>query len=171
MVLDDVLGVDLGLRLIVRLQPDRPREVLVLGAPLGGSGGDKDVRHLLLVEVGPGRGIDRGAQLADDRKNLVLIHELVRQRHRLGRIVCVVVDDVLDLPAVDAASCVDVGVIGVGAFAHRRVERSRPAQRRRRPDRDRVAGDPGVVLGRRGLALGDAAGHTREKPSGGDRQG
>ena len=82
-------------------------------------------------------------------EHLVLLDELSRQLHRLGRVVPVVEVAVVDLAAVDAALRVDVGEVRLGARADR-AERSRLAgERHGAAEDDRRRRDAGIGAGRR----------------------
>ena len=126
MVLDHVLGVDAALALVGGLPAQSPavgREVLVERRR---AGGDEKLRNLLAVEVFAHRGLGLRAKTAEHREDLVLLDELVRQQHRLGRVVLVVEDLEDDLAAVDAAVVVDVREVGVLGVGDGSVRRCRP---------------------------------------------
>ena len=166
MVVDE-LGVDLRLARVVGLPADRPRVLLGLLRPVVRAGRDQHLRHLLLVQV-PARRDDRSrSQAAEVREDLVLLDELLRERHRLRRVVGVVVVRELDLPPVDAA--VRVGVQEVRLLGGRdgRVERGRPAERERAADVHRLGRHAGLELlrARRGRC------HRDERQPGHDGQG
>jgi len=81
--LQDVLGVDLRLGLVVRLPAHGPRVVLRI-VPLGGAGGDVHLRHLLHVHVLVDRRVGRRAERLEHEQHLVLLDQLARHLHGLG---------------------------------------------------------------------------------------
>ncbi len=111
MVLQDIGRVDSALRLVVRLPPHGPGEVLRV-VPLGGAGGHEEVRHLGLVHVLVYGGIGGRAEGLEEGRHLVLLHELPDHLHRLGRRIGIVVRDEVDLAPVDAAIVVDLLEVG-----------------------------------------------------------
>src|SRR5436190_2753568 len=128
---------------VVRLPADRPRELLVLQAPVARTGGDQDLRDLALVQHRADRLVVLRAEGADVREDLVLEDELVRQLNRLRRVVPIVVVLPDDLASVDARLAVgpfpvvDPVEVRLHAARDRRVQGGRPAERERPPDRDR----------------------------------
>ena len=75
--------------------------------PLGGAGAGEQLRHLLLVHVGPDRGVGRGAERSSDKQNSVALYQLARHLDRLGRRIAVVIGNEGDLAPVHAALIVD----------------------------------------------------------------
>ena len=140
--------VDLPLGLVVRLPAHRPREVLGI-VPLGGAGGHEQVRHLLLVHVLVDGGVGRGAERLEQRGHFVLLDQLADHLDGLGRAVAVVVADVVDLPAVDAALVVDLLEVGAERLADGAVRRGRTAIGVGVADLDLGRGDSGRLRGRR----------------------
>ena len=90
-----------------------------------------------LVQVVARRERRRGAEAPVDGEDVVLLHELVRQRHGVGRVVTVVVVLEVDLPPVDAAVGVHVREVRVLGLRDDAVQRCRPGQRECAADRDR----------------------------------
>jgi len=68
-----------------------------------GAGGDEQLRHALLVQVGPDRDVQGRAEHAEDQRNLVAFDQAAHILDRLGRRVAVIAADEGDLAAVDAA--------------------------------------------------------------------
>src|SRR3954447_25807251 len=137
----DVLAVELALTRVVRLPAGRPRVFLVGEAPVRVAGREQHLRNLLGVRVAQGRESGRGAEAADDREDLVLLHELLRERDGLRRVVRVVEDLEIDLAAVDAAVVVDVVVVRLLRRRDRLVERRDAGDRKRATDVDAVGRD------------------------------
>src|SRR6185437_16901343 len=100
-----------------------PREVLGV-APLRGTGGDIELRHLLGVHVLVDRRVARRAERLEQREDLLLLDQLAHDLDRLRRAVAVIQADEVDLAAVDAARRVDGLPVGVDRFADRSVGRS-----------------------------------------------
>ena len=98
----EVGSVEAGLGLQVGLPAHRPRE-LGRVVEVGGAGGDEELRHLLLVEVGPDRHVERRAQHVEDQRDLVVLDQLARVLDRLGRRVAVVEADHLEYYGNEAA--------------------------------------------------------------------
>src|SRR4029078_3184245 len=79
-----------------------PGELLGV-VPLGGAGGDEQLRHLLLVHVFLDRRVWRCAQQIEYQQTLVALHQLARLLDRFRRAVAGIIGDEVDLAAVDAA--------------------------------------------------------------------
>ena len=124
--LQDMCGIERGLGLQVGLPAHRPGEVsrIVEG---GGTGGDEELRHLLLVEVAADRHVERRAQHVEHRGDLVALDQLAGILHHLGRRVAVVEADEVDLAAVDAALGVQSLEVGRFRLAELAVGRGRSA--------------------------------------------
>ena len=75
--------------------------------------GDDQVVALLGVVVAVDAALDQ-ARAADDAEHLVLLDQLHRQRGDLLRVDLLLLGDVLDRPAVDAAVVVDALEVGAG---------------------------------------------------------
>ena len=132
---------ELSLDDVVRL-PSEAVRVLRL-APAGTAGLDEQLGNAVRVEVTLHRQLRRGSERSDVGEDVVHLDELFGQRHRSGRVVLVVVDDVLDLAPVDAAVGVDVLEDGIGGRGDLAVARRRgPRQRRGRAEHDLVRGHP-----------------------------
>ena len=105
-----------GFALVIGLPAHGPGEILRV-VPLGGAGGDEQLRHLLGVHVFLDRRVRRRAQRIEDEQHLVALHQLARLLDRLGRAVAVVIRDEIDLAAVDAAFGVDLVEVGLFGLA------------------------------------------------------
>ena len=97
---------------------------------------DEELRHLALVQVVAHRERVLGADRVEDREDVVLLDELLREADRLRRVVLVVLDLVDDLAAVHAAVCVDVVEVRLRAAQHRLVLRLRAGERAGRAEHD-----------------------------------
>src|SRR5712675_2469328 len=102
LLLQQVLRVDPGLALVVGLPAHGPWEVLGV-IPLGGAGGDEQLRHLLGVHVFVDRRIRRRPQRIENEQHLIALDQLARLLDRLRRTVAVIIADEIDLAAIDAA--------------------------------------------------------------------
>ena len=134
-----------ALALVARLPAHRPREVLRV-VPLGGAGGDEQLRHLLRVHVFVDRRIRRRAERIEDEQDFVALHELARLLDRLGRAIAVVIADEVDLAAVDAAGVVDHLEVGGLGLADHAVSGSGTAIRHDVADLDFGIGRAGIVF-------------------------
>ncbi len=114
------------------------------------AGEQKHLRHFALVEIALHRGVGRGAERAENTKDLVLLDEPPGLLDRLGRAVAVVEGDEIDLTAVDPAGVVDHAVEGRLGVPDRREGRGRAAIGDRLADFDLSVGNPGggLTLGR-----------------------
>ena len=95
------------LALVVGLPAHGPGEFLGI-VPLGGAGGDEQLRHLLRIHVFLDRRIRRRAERIEDEEDLVALDQLAGLLDRLRRAVGVVIADEVDLAAVDAAFGIDL---------------------------------------------------------------
>ena len=143
--LQDVLGIDLGLALVARLPSHGPRKILGV-VPLGGAGGDEQLRHLLRIHVFVNRGIGRRAERVEDEQHLVAFHQLARLLDRLRRTVAVVIADEVDLAAIDAAGSVDLLEIGRLGLADHAIGGGRTAIGHDVADLDFGVGGAGIVF-------------------------
>src|SRR5208283_5364889 len=75
--------------------------------PHGGVVLAADYRHVLLLDVGGPAALGAGGLGADDGQHVVHLDELADVRLGLGRVALVILDDQLDLVALDAAGGVD----------------------------------------------------------------
>ena len=117
--LQQVLGIEGRLGLQVWLPAHGPGKVLGI-VEGGGAGGDEELRHLLLVHVGPDRRVERRAQHVEHDGDLLALDQLARVLDRLGRRVAVVEGDEGDLAPVDAALGVEpleISVLGLAELA------------------------------------------------------
>src|SRR5262249_36604819 len=137
---------------------------------LSGAGRDERLRHLLLVQVVADRELWLGPEPTDGREDVVLLDEPPGEQRRLRGVVPVVVVLPDDLAAEDAAPLlrvlglrrpagVDVGEVRLHPERDRRVGRSRPGERERAADGDRLRRYAGCR--RRGAA--ERAGHGERK--------
>ena len=85
--------------------------------PLVGAASYEQLRHLVVVEVAPDRGVGRRAKRIEQQQHLVLLDQLTRHFDGLRRAVAVIAADEIDLAAVDAALIIDHGEIGSVRFA------------------------------------------------------
>ncbi len=151
----DRLPVDPSLELVRRLPADRPRVPRRVRAEDRGAGRIEHLRHLARVEVRPHGEVHLGAERPDDGEDLVLLDELARELHAVGRVVPVVVEVEDDLAAADAALAVrplagvDPREVRLHGDGDRRVQRRRPGERERAADGDRLRGDAGLGRPRR----------------------
>src|SRR5262249_5618409 len=139
--------------------------------PAVAAGGDEQVRHLAGVEVLDHGQVRRCAQAVEDPEHAVLEHELVHHGGRLGRVVTVIEERVLDLAPVDAAVRVDVLEIRVRCRGDLAVPGGgRPGQGLVAADENLGAGD---TRGRRGRPATRATGTARTAgtAAGGDQRG
>src|SRR5262249_28754992 len=149
-VFGDVLRVDQRFTLIYRLPAEGVRILFKLSREGRSAGGDKDLRHLLAVQVVANRGLRLGAQPRIHQEHLVLLDQLLGQRQGLRWVVGVVQVFVADLPAVHAALVVDVVEVGVRGLGDRAVCRGWTAQRIGATEQDGVLGNADVARGERG---------------------
>ena len=98
----NVFRVNLRLGAITGLPSDRPGIVLVI-APLIGAGGQKQMRHFLLVHIAHDRAVGGRAQGGEAEGDVVLLDQAADLLHRFRRTVGVVERDVVDLMPGDAA--------------------------------------------------------------------
>ena len=154
-VLQDVLRIDLGFALVVGLPSHGPGEILRI-VPLGGAGGDEQLRHLLRIHVFVDRGIRRRSQRIEHEQHFVAFDQLARLLHRLRRAVGVVIADEVDLAAVDAAGIVDLLEVGGFGLADDAIGGSGAAIRHDVADLDFGIGGAGIVffLSERAVARG-----------------
>ena len=164
LLLEDELGVDLRLALVARLPAHGPGELLRI-VPLGGAGGDEQLRHLLGVQIFLDRGVRRRSERIEHHQHFVALDQLARLLDRLGRAVAVVIGDEVDLAAVDAALIVDHLEIGFLGLADKPVGRCGTAVRHDVADLDFGVGRAGVVL-----LLGECAAGNGDAEDGGSRQ-
>ena len=145
LLLQNVLGVDLRFALVVGLPAHRPGKVLRI-VPLGGTGGDEQLRHLLAVEVFLNRRVRRGAERIEDDQDFVAFDQLARLLDRLRRAVGVVIADEIDLAAVDAALGIDLLEVRVLGLCDHAICRRRSAVGHDIADLDFSVGGAGVVF-------------------------
>ncbi len=131
--------------LVVGLEAHGPREVLWI-VPPGGAGGDKQLRHLVIVHVALDRGVGRSAQRVEDQQHLVALDQPPRLFHRRRRTVGIVVGDEGDLAAVDAALLVDLVEVGNLGLADHAIGGRRPTIRHDVADLDLGVAGAGIVL-------------------------
>ncbi len=162
-VLGDVLADDLRFDLVVAL-PTEGLRVLLRLVPHQRPGGDEQVRDLVVLEEVQHRAVGGGAEAAEHREDLVLQDQFVDHLAGLGRVVGVVPEDVVDLPAVDAAVRVDVLEVRLRAGGDVAVPGGRHTGQREVPaDRDAVLGDTRLGRPARGLrAATRAAGRQHQ---------
>ncbi len=153
LLLQQVLRVNARLALVVRLPAHGPRKILGI-VPLGGAGGDEQLRHLLRIHVFVYGGIRRRAQRIEDEQHFVALHQLARLLDRLRRAVAVVVADEVDLAAVDAAGIVDLLEVGGFGLADHAVGGGGAAIGHDVADLDFGVGGAGVVFLLRERAAG-----------------
>ncbi len=144
-VLQQVLGVDAALALVVRLPAHGPGIALRI-VPLGRTGRDEELRHLLGVHVFLDSRVPRRAERLEHQQHFVALDQLARLLDGLRRRIAVVIGDVVDLAAVDAALGVHLVEVGADGLADRPVGRGRPAIRVDVADLDLGVGRAGVVL-------------------------
>src|SRR5207302_3299685 len=125
----NVLPVDLSLARVIGLVTDRPRELLVLRAPVRIAGGDERLRNVALIQVTANGKLWRRAEAVEDGKDVVLLDELPRQRNSLRRVIRVVQELEVDLPPVDARMRVEPLEVRLLGLRNRSVERRRAAER------------------------------------------
>ena len=111
MGLQQILRKNLGFSGVARQKAHGPRKLARLVPGRRARQGEK-LRHLLRVQIGLDRGVGVGADGRHRQENLVLLDELARHLQRLVGIVGVVIDDEIELAAVDAALGVDLVRIG-----------------------------------------------------------
>ena len=139
------LGVDARFALIAGLPSDGPRKVRRI-VPLGGAGGDEQLRHLLGVQIFLDRGVGRRAEGVEDHQHLVALDELAHLFDGLRRAVGVVIRDELDLAAVDAAVLIDHLEVGFFGLADDAIGGGGTAVGHDVTDLDFGIGRTGVVL-------------------------
>ena len=102
----DVLCIDQTFGSFAGLKPHRPWEMRrIVKRQFGGR--HEKLWHFLLVHVRADRQVGGSAPDTHGQQNLVLFHELVRQRYRLAGVGAGIEADELDLAPVDAAVLVD----------------------------------------------------------------
>src|SRR6266852_3378973 len=143
--LQNVLRINPGFALVVGLPAHGPWKILGV-IPLGGAGGDEQLRHLLGIHVLLDGRVRRRAQRVEDEQNLVALDQLARLLDRLRRAVAIVVADEVDLAAVDAAFGVDLLEVGIFGLADHAVGGGRAAVGRDVADLDFGVGGAGVVF-------------------------
>ena len=143
--LENVLGVDLGLALVVGLPAHGPGKVLGI-VPLGGAGGDEQLRHLLGVQVFLDRRVRWRAERIENEQNLVALDQLAGLLDGLRRAVGIVIADEIDLAAVDAALGVDLLEVGFLGLADHTVGGSGSAVGHDVADLDLGIGGAGIVF-------------------------
>ena len=121
----DVIGVNPSLGAKRRLPAHGPRKPLRM-RPLLVAGRDKELRHFLLVEIGPRRQIARRAERAEHQQHVLLLDQLTCVLGCHPRIGAVVTGDEFDLATVDAAAIIDHVEIGGFGPADRRERSQRP---------------------------------------------
>ena len=164
-VLQHISGVDARFALVRRLPAERPLVGVVVLVEGRCARGDEELRDLFAVQVVANRGLGLGAQTAEHRKDLVLLHELLGQGHRLRRVVSIVEDLEVDLAAVDATLAVDVVEVGELRVPDRAVCGGGAGLGDRVAETDRVGGDSDVGLRRWGAGAATAR-HEQERRDG-----
>ena len=96
---EDVLGVDAPLGAGGRVEADRPGEILGI-VKLIGTGRDKQLRCLVLVEIGPNRQIGEAAKALKGERDAVFFYEPPGQLDGLGRAIAIIKADEVELAAV-----------------------------------------------------------------------
>src|SRR6185312_13253975 len=145
LLLQEVLGIDMRLTLVVGLPAHGPGEVLRV-VPLGGAGGDEELRYLLGIHVFVDRRIRRRAERVEDQQHLVALDQLAGLLDRLRWRVGVVIGDEIDLSAVDPTRRVDLVEIGLLGLADHAIGRSGTAIGHDVADLDLGVGGAGVVF-------------------------
>ena len=135
--------------------------------PLGGAGGDEQLRHLLAVDVFLDRGVGGGAERAEQQQNLVALDQLARLLDGLRRRIGVVIGDEIDLAAIDAALVVDLLEHRAHRLADHTIGRRRAAIGHDVADLDLGVAGAGVVLLLRQCG-GGARGHREAEQGGRD---
>ena len=143
--LHQVFRIDQRFALIAGLPSDGPRKVLRI-VPLGGAGGDEQLRHLLGVQIFLDRGVGRRAERVEHHQHLVALDQLAHLFDGLRRTVGVVVGDELDLAPVDAAVFVDHLEIGFFGLADDAIGGGGAAVGHDVTDLDLGIGRTGVIL-------------------------
>ncbi|MGY3371525.1 hypothetical protein ACVWZL_008650 [Bradyrhizobium sp. GM2.4] len=137
--------VDLRFALVGRLPAHGPGEVLRV-IPLGGAGGDEQLRDLLGVEVFLDRAVRGRAERVEHDDHLVALDQLADLLDGLRRRIAVVIGDEVDLAAVDAALVVDHLEVGFFGLADDAIGRGRTAIRHDVADLDLGIGRAGVIF-------------------------
>src|SRR6266403_3846912 len=140
-----VLRVNARFALIAGLPAHGPGKVLGI-VPLGGAGGDEQLRHLLCVQIFLDRRVRRRAKGIEDQQYFVALHQLAYLLYGLRRAVAVVIADEIDLAAVDAALGVDLLEVGLLGLADHAVSGGRAAIGHDVADLDFGVGRTGVVF-------------------------
>jgi hypothetical protein len=84
-----------------------------------GTSSNEQLRHLVVVQILPDRGVRRGAEGLEQERDLLLLDEAAHLLHRFRRAVTVVEADQIDLAAVHAPLLVDHLEVGsLGAADH-----------------------------------------------------
>ena len=137
--LQQKLRKNLGFSRVARQKAHGPRKLARLVPGRRARQGEK-LRHLFRVQIGLDRGVGVGADGRHRQENLVLLDELARHLHGLVGIVGVVIDDEIELAAVDAALGVDLVRIGRHDLGDDAVGRGRTGQWGGDANADFVAG-------------------------------
>ena len=123
-----------------------------MAAPVG----DEQLRHLVVVQILPDRGVRRRAEAIEHERDLLLLDQPTDLLDGLGRAIGVVEADEVDLAAVHAALLVDHLEVGGLRAPDHAVGRRRPAVGHGLPDLDLGVGDAGRIVGaRRTRACGE----------------
>ena len=137
MVFQQVLRIDVGFVHIGRQEAHAPwrlaRLIHVLRARQG-----KKPRHLFRIQVGLGRRVGGGADGAHREQNLVLLDQLAGHIQGFFWIVAVVINDHVDLAAIDPALGIDLVEIGRNDLGLDGIGGGRTGYRRSRADADLV---------------------------------
>src|SRR6476620_2206169 len=130
---EDVAGPDARLDPIAGWPADRPRMVFGI-VPLISTGCDKQLRHLVVIQVTLDRRVWRSAERIKQKQYPVLLNEPAHLFDGLGWPVAIVAADEVDLAAVDASPFVDHGEVRGARLPDGAVVRSRAAIRHRVTD-------------------------------------
>ena len=144
-IFEDVGGVDVPLGAVARQPAHRPRKMLRI-VPLVGAGGDEELRHLVVVQVGVDGYVGRRAERAEHQQYLVLLDQLPHLLDSLRRAVDVIAADEIYLAAVDATLRVDHVEVRALGLADNAVGRSWTAIGHRVADFDLGVAGAGAVL-------------------------
>ena len=146
---NEIAADDRALALVARQEADRPRVARRASAEGLGAVAGEQVRHPLRVQVVADREVVGGADRVEDREHAVLLDEAPCLLDGLRGVVCVVVEAVLDLPAVHAAARVDVVEVRPGARADAAERGCFAGERHRSADQDRRLRDARLCHARR----------------------
>ena len=161
LLLQQILGIDPRLVLVVGLPSHGPGEVLRI-VPLRRAGGDEQLRDLLGVQILLDCRVGRRAQRIEHQQHLVALDQLAGVLNRFGRAVGVVVGDEVHLAPVDAALLVDHLEVGRFGLADDAVGGGGTTIRHDVADLDlRVARARVVFLLGESAATGCGKGHDR----------